>query len=481
MNSSNPTDAWTQGIDVPSIEPLKNPETFKGINPFRKTKKQNNMPESQKPVDFPIEAFPKGIQDIILETFRTLKYPKDFTGTALLYAASVAVGNTLRVEVKNTWIEYSVFYFALVGPSGTMKSPPLSFALKPFHDLDKKSYDEYKLIRKLFNEQSLTSKDKSDSGSKAHEKPVLKKHLVTDITREALSEIHENNPCGIGVYVDELAAWFKNFSRYNNGSDQEFWLSLWSLKPLIVDRVSRGSTFIKYPHIPVIGTIQSKLLYLIAKDDRGANGFIDRVLFAMPAILKKEKWSSEQLNPLTEQRWSAIIDKLLKLSIEVNEQNSEPFKVYKFSNQAYKELEEWQAINADKSNATDDDAIKGIYSKLEIYAIRFCLILHLLECACTSFLPNEIQPSTVAGAIKLIEYFRHTALRVHNIINDKDPLDDLPIKNQELYSALPETFVTKDALRIGREHGFSERTVKRMLNNEDLFRWIRQGQYEKRL
>jgi len=473
---------FTGKTNEPGSEPLKNIDTFMGINIFRKIKNPEIKQLPNKPVNFPIEAFPKGIQDIITETHRVLNYPIDFIGTSVIYASSVGIGNTCKIEVCFTWVESAVFYFALVGPSGTMKSPPLSFALSPLHELDANYYSKNKNDRNQYYQQNTgNSKKKDTSGDDIMARPVLKKHLVTDITKESLSEVHENNPRGIGVYVDELAAWFKNFNRYNNGSDQEFWLSSWSLKPIVVDRIGSGCRFIQHPFISVIGTIQSKLLYLIAKDDRGANGFIDRVLFAMPATLKKEKWNLEQLNPIIRNQWKGVIERLIEFGEKHNENQPGEPKVFRFSSQALVILTEWQAKNAEMSNKTDDDSVKGIYSKLEIYVIRLCLVLHRLDYACSSFSADEVQPSTVNGALLLTEYFRNTALRVNDIINNRDPLDGLPIKNQELYNALPVLFTTKEAIQIGNEHGFAERTIKRMLNNEELFRWIRQGQYEKRL
>ena len=65
----------------------------------RKTKKQDNMQLPHKPAAFPVEAFPKGIQDIIIETHRVLKYPLDFIAASILYTASVAIGNTCKIEV----------------------------------------------------------------------------------------------------------------------------------------------------------------------------------------------------------------------------------------------------------------------------------------------------------------------------------------------------------------------------------------------
>ena len=63
---------------------------------------------------------------------------------------------------------------------------------------------------------------------------------------EALAEVHKFNKRGIGVYADELAGWFKNFNRYNKGSEMEFWLSQWSSKPINIDRKTGEPVFIPY-------------------------------------------------------------------------------------------------------------------------------------------------------------------------------------------------------------------------------------------
>ena len=50
--------------------------------------------------NFPVEVFPPVIRNIIKATHQNLNYPVDFTGASILYAASVAIGNTVKIEVK---------------------------------------------------------------------------------------------------------------------------------------------------------------------------------------------------------------------------------------------------------------------------------------------------------------------------------------------------------------------------------------------
>ena len=116
--------------------------------------------------------------------------------------------------------------------------------------------------------------------------PIWEQLLVTDFTPEALIEVHKFNKNGIGVYADELASWFKNFNRYNSGSEEQFWLSVWSGKPIRINRKTSEPIFISLPFISVIGTIQPAVLKELAKD-RTENGFMDRILFVIPDDLKK--------------------------------------------------------------------------------------------------------------------------------------------------------------------------------------------------
>ncbi len=47
---------------------------------------------------------------------------------------------------------------------------------------------------------------------------------------EGLSLVHSQNRRGLCLLSDELSAWVKNFNRYNNGSEEQFWLSVFSAK-----------------------------------------------------------------------------------------------------------------------------------------------------------------------------------------------------------------------------------------------------------
>ena len=304
MSKAIPTDIW----DNVFLQPIEPNEIIDHVQELKVKSKAGQNP-------FPVDVFPKAVQEIITATNESLNFPIDFIGASMLYAVSVSIGNTYKVEVKKGWQEGVVLYLAIVGRAGTNKSHPFSFALKPIEVEDRINYQHYQRDLKEFEAlNALTKAEKKEQGIEEIVKPILKQYLVTDFTPEALTEVHKFNKRGIGVYADELASWFNNFNRYNKGSEEQFWLSNWSGKPIRINRKTSEPTYIPLPFIPVAGTIQPSVLNQLA-DNRTENGFLDRLLFVAPENLKKECWNEKELSTSIFDNWENIISNLLKLTL----------------------------------------------------------------------------------------------------------------------------------------------------------------------
>lgn len=438
--------------------------------------------QERKTNRFPVEVFPLSVQQVITATNENLNFPIDFIGASLLYAVSVAVGNTHSVEVKKGFQQSAVLYLAIVARAGTTKSHPLSFALHPIVEQDKRTYRQYEQQRQEYEKAvSLSKKEREEQTIDEPIKPVWQKFLLSDFTPEALAEVHKFNKRGIGVYVDELAGWFKNFNRYNKGSEMEFWLSQWSGKPINIDRKTGEPVFIPLPFISVAGTIQKGILNELAKDSRTQNGFIDRILFVIPDNIQKEYWSETDLPPVVSENWERIILNLLGLSVSNDDTLNPSPEVLKFTPEAKKVLFEWQKVNTDQSNEAESEALSGIFSKMDMYVLRLALILEMLRYACNESDKQAVSIEAVQGAVKLVEYFKNSAVKVNSILTNASPLDKHPADKQALYKALPDTFATETGLLIAEGLGFAERTFKYFLNEKDLFTRISRGEYEKRI
>lgn len=462
----------------PVFDDLNNPATI--LNHVAELKTKSEAERKAKQNLFPVAVFPKAVQEIITATNESLNFPIDFIGASMLYAVSVSIGNTHKVEIMKGWQENAVLYLSIVGRAGTNKSHPISFALKPIEQRDNLKFLKYQKQKQEYDTiVNLTKKEREQQGYDEPLKPIWEQHLVTDFTPEALIDVHKFNKRGIGVYADELASWFKNFNRYNKGSEEQFWLSNWSGKPIRINRKTSEPTYIPLPFISVAGTIQPGVLNELA-NNRTENGFLDRLLFVVPDNLKKEYWSEKELSPSIVENWHTIISNLLDVVIIQDDTNNPQPEILRFTLEAKQLLFKWQRELTDQSNKPENEAISGINAKIEMYAVRLALILQMIRYACNEDNKQAIGVEALHGALKLVEYFKITATKVHSIVSNASPLDKLPTDKQTLYIALPDTFTTSEGLQVAETMGMAKRTFKRFLSNKELFINYTRGEYEKR-
>jgi hypothetical protein len=104
----------------------------------------------------------------------------------------------------------------------------------------------------------------------------------------------------------------------------------------------------------------------------------------------------------------------------------------------------------------------------------------LIRYACNEDNKQAVGIEAVQGALKLVEYFKKTAIKVHSIVSNASPLDKLPTDKQALYIALADTFSTSEGVKVAESMGMAERTFKRFLSNREFFNKQTRGGYEKR-
>lgn len=292
----------------------------------------------------------------------------------------------------------------------------------------------------------MSHKERVEAGhSEQPTEPIRRSFIVSDITPEDLSLIHAQNKRGLCLWTDELSAWFKNFNRYNSGSEEQFWLSVFSAKATISDRKgNRSSVFIKRPFISVVGTIPKKILGELSKGERSSNGFIDHILFVMPNLQQKARWSKTELLESAEGRWSSIIQQLIEMPCSKDEEGELLPEIIPFAEDAKFRLYMWQEEHTKLCDTEPNKTLVGVYCKLEVYVIRFCLIIQMARWACSEGDKTEIDLVSMERAVTLTEYSRQSAQQVHSEI----PGVQLTQQQQQLLSELPGSFQTAKALSI---------------------------------
>lgn len=428
--------------------------------------------------DFPVDALPKTAQEIIHQTNDCLGFPNDFVGSGMIHAAAVAIGNTYKSSLK--WVESVNMYMAIVGNPGTVKSHVLHWLYSAFYLKDREVFEEYKLKCEAYEKaiSSYSKKDKQD-GVELPKKPVFLKSIVSDITIESLVAVLSYNRRGTCVLVDELAGWFNNMNRYSSGSDLEQWLSLFNGKPIIVDRKTTEPFYIPDPCVSVIGGIQPAIIEEMSKDNKGQNGFTHRILFVFPKGLKRQQWNTKELDTTITAKWFSIIHKLSSLKFKVDDNGKEVSNILRFTPDASNIIMQWQGSNALADEDYDNATVSGISAKIEIYVLRFALVLQLLRWACGEAERDAIDAESATNAIRIGEYFKAQGMEVAEYISNKNPIDRLPENKKNIYRSLPGQFKTADGLVIAENGGMPERTFEFWLKDAMLFQKIKHGEYKK--
>jgi hypothetical protein len=253
-----------------------------------------DVPELPKNIDFPIDIFPKDIQEYLLECNDKLNTNIDYMGCSLLWAISVIVGNSIKLKAKNGWIESPVLWMTLVGGAGVGKTPSIDTIVNPLIALNSLEIKRQKKNEEKYEEyKSLDKKEKKAYGNVP--KPKKSQFIVNDITIEALVELHEDTDVSLGVLKDELAGWIKDMNKYRDGGDEQFWLSAWNSKSISLTRKTAKSSNVHSPFISVLGGIQPSIMNSLYNEDHKSSGFLDRMLVCYPET-EVEYWNTKNIS-----------------------------------------------------------------------------------------------------------------------------------------------------------------------------------------
>jgi hypothetical protein len=370
----------------------------------------------QEDLVFPIEIFPTSIQNYMLECNRTLSSSIDYMGCSMLWLMSIIIGNTVKCEVKKGWIESVNIWLAIVGKAGVGKSHNLDIITYPLNFLNNLEIKKYSKNCQRFNEyNALTKKEKAET--EHIEQPIKSQFIVSDITLEALVQLHSENKNGIAVMKDELAGWFKDMNKYRAGSDLEFWLSSWSNKAIALNRKTSESNFVSSPIIPILGGIQPSVLSQVFTIENKDNGFIDRVLTSFPNV-KIEEWNDEEMDEEILEWYKNYIITLFQSFKKVLKTDNDgeiiPI-IARFNSDAKEELKRiFNEITTIQNSEDENEYMKSMLPKQKSYIPRFALMINTLQVFDND--KNEplyfITKESILKAEKLSKYFISMAKKI---------------------------------------------------------------------
>jgi hypothetical protein len=372
------------------------------------------LEEAVPAAPFPLEVFPSGLQRFIEECAWSLNVPPDFIAVPMLVTAGAAIGNSRRLLITRTHSQGAVLFASIVGLASSGKSPAVEIVNEPLEEAQHRYFQHWKEEM-----QSWEPKSKSDP------EPRPRQILVDDPTTESLVSLLQDNPRGLLMVRDEMAALVSGLNQYkeNGGSDRQFYLKLWPQASIRVHRIRNKNIPVNVhrPFVGIVGGLQPTVIDAM----RGASeqgklpiedGFIDRFLFSFPERLPAvgEQW--REVSQEASNLWHATINRLLILEMDEHEGKKRPIYCHLSGSgrMAWKEFTERNAAELNDPDFAPN--LVGPWGKLRGYCGRFALILHYLRCAAGTLDGDTVDGESMEKASALVSYFKNHARRVHQAI-----------------------------------------------------------------
>jgi len=278
--------------------------------------------------DFPVEALPASMRDWLLRSARGAGVTPAHVAVPLLGIASSLIGTARRVRACRSWSEPLTMWVAVIGFSGTGKTPGLDVTRRVLSVIERARKQKIADLQREHETRAQKAKAERKKWEKAvaeavetnlpaPAKPagatepgpfVAPRLCLSDATIERIAVLLEVRPQGMAFVADELARLFLNMNRYSNGQDNEFWLEAWNGKNFVVERQGRPPVLLDYLLVGVVGGLQPDKVARAFEGDE--DGMYARFYFAWPEEPAHMPLSNEvsEIEPEIQNALTRIVD-----------------------------------------------------------------------------------------------------------------------------------------------------------------------------
>jgi hypothetical protein len=386
---------------------------------------------------FPVELLPEAIGRYVQEAARSIHCDPSFIALPLLSALGAAIGNTRRIRLKRghfPWVEPPILWTALVGYSGTAKSPAMKSALcfierreqQEMREAERKQAEYANEQMRYEIELSAWKRTGYKKGEPEPRKPIppaFRRFSVSDTTVEALCDRLADNPRGLLNVRDELSGLFGSFDQYKGGKggDCAHWLSMYDASPVRIDRKTgeRKAIYIPRAAVSICGGIQPDVLRRALGQEHFADGMAARFLLAMPPR-HPARWSEAEIPDAVGQRVAEIFARLWGMEADLDEQDEPRPRSLGLTPEAKDTWVSYFNRHGAEQVELDGD-LAAAWSKLRGCAARLALILHLAEWASGAEVnPEGIDQKSILAGIGLADWFGQEARRVYSVLGESE-------------------------------------------------------------
>jgi hypothetical protein len=348
--------------------------------------------------EFPIETLPPEVSDFIEAVHSSNGMIPEYLCSAYLATASTLIGSAVKARINDEWIISPSLWIAIIGNSGSKKSPSISAMCKIIKKLDDEFYEQYTIAKSAF--------DQLDADQKKKEKPPIRKRLsINDATMEALQFGLYQNPHGLLIERDELLGFVYDLNKYRVSGDEQSLLSIYSGISFDIARKTSDSVRVTHPFLSMVGGIQPGLISKLLTEDRLTSGFASRLLFTYP--IKPTVTHGNRAN-FSKQRedYDNLCMRLFELRkiAKTHENSATLLNLTPDAMTAYNKWTE-SFVDSYRNAHQEREVIIGYVSKLEETIIRIAIILECSWSAHHKRVPTQIRRKSIDDAILLVDYY----------------------------------------------------------------------------
>ena len=433
---SNRTGATVHVVSAPPTEP---PEPWTAPAPLGGL--------SEPPPPWPWDAIPEPLRSMGQEIERTYNVPAEMAGAAVLGVASIALKNTVRVEIKRDHRQFGNLFFMVAAGVASGKSPVMKAAQGPLVDWQHDNRETWKRLRDQWDarqrrvwaeikglekqaERVTKGKDDMDALHVEREIARLRGELedpppepllfAEDVTSEKLGRLMSERGGAIGVLSGEARKILAIArGRYVEGGDIDLWLKGHAGDRCRVDRSGKDKPSYEIHEACLAAAIMTQPDSLQALGECEAmreSGFLARWVYLVPDHTRGE-YPVESVSAATAARYGDAIRRMIELPPAQSEDGTDAPHLLKLSQDAfafwkrYHDMTSWEICD----NATTKPRIYLQWlGKLPEHIARLGAVFHVLghvaEGLPLGTLTGEIEQSAVLADCLKVHARRAIAL-----------------------------------------------------------------------
>jgi hypothetical protein len=351
--------------------------------------------------DFPVGTLPTPLRSYAQAHAEAMCVDPSLIAVPALSVMAAAIGNTRRVQIKSNWQEPPTLWTAIINPSGALKSPAMSKALRP-------AFNEERSLKEEWEREVADWEDRPEDDR--GRKPTRDRRLANDATVESVALLHDDNPRGFLLYRDELAGWLGSFNQYNRGdSDLQKWIEFYEGRPIEIDRKSsdRPAIFVEDPSVSVTGTIQPDVLEDRLDALHFQSGFTARLLMCEPPE-RPRRFNDAGVTEETRTAYYDLVSRLYDLEMPVRGQEmiDPDLKLGGTAKEVYAEFFD---DNQRLKEKLQSGPLRAVVSKVEAVAARLALVFQLADRPAA----DKVGKDAMIAGTELARWFRREVARIY--------------------------------------------------------------------